>query len=113
MPASTLKNLQSHCSKRTESERRDNLYKKKKKKKKKPVFFKTNQKTNRSFSGPPNSSRRRNLEKQKEMRVKDRSDFRLPTKEKGIECTENSFQNKPAHKFAGYFEENWYAKAML
>ena len=94
----------------TESRKRGNLYKKKKKTKKKqknPVFFKTNQKQTGPFSGPPNSSQRKGLEKLKriELRVENHSNLSLPTKEKGTRCMTTA-SSKVARKPAGYFGEN-------
>ena len=120
MPASTLRSLQNLCSDREQKERESlqkkkkkktkqnkNKTKKKKKKKQKPGLFQDQPKTNRSFSGPPNSSRRKGLEKLKriELRVENHSNLSLPTKEKGTRCTTTA-SSKVARKPAGYFGEN-------
>ena len=104
MPASTLRSLQNLCSDREQKER-ESLQKKKKKKK--TGLFQDQPKTNGSFSGPPNSSRRKGLEKLKriELRVENHSNLSLPTKEKGTRCTTTA-SSKVARKPAGYFGEN-------
>ena len=109
MPASTLRSLQNLCSDREQKER-EPLQKKTKKTPKnppKPGLFQDQPKTNRSFSGPPNSSRRKGLEKLKriELRVENHPDLSLPTKEKGTRCTTTA-SSKVARKPAGYFREN-------
>ena len=113
MPASTLRSLQNLCSDREQKERESLPTKnktkktKKKNKKKKPGLFQDQPKTNRSFSGPPNSSRRKGPEKLKriELRVENYSNLSLPTKEKGTRCTTTA-SSKAARKPAGYFREN-------
>ena len=112
MPASTSKSLQDLRSERAESRKEVISQEKKKqtktKTKTKPGLFQDQPKTNRSFSGPPNSSRRKSLEKLKriELRVKNYSkspqSVKLPTKEKGAKCTETA-SNKAARELAGYF----------